>query len=209
MLAKDIIIMSESENDANDHSNSNECTICMQTVNEEEVVTLPCGHRFHGACLAPWLWENRSCPNCRHAPNEDDNTESLSLNRIIDAIRESRRTRSQHLQRGLRRSNATNACSAQRRNARLYRKWKQKMVETRKLLHVVSRRDRDERKQLRNTQNLLYKEYILQYNKNNKDFKERNRPNQLEISRINRNISRQQRTVRWYEDLLISDGNEP
>ena len=47
-----------------------ECSICMETLTPSaetarNCATLPsCGHVFHRACIAPWLWKN-SCPMCR------------------------------------------------------------------------------------------------------------------------------------------------
>ncbi|KAL4714714.1 hypothetical protein ACJJTC_002573 [Scirpophaga incertulas] len=43
-----------------------ECSICVDVVlREQDVVMLPCTHRFHAACIAPWLAEQHTCPNCR------------------------------------------------------------------------------------------------------------------------------------------------
>lgn len=41
------------------------CPICMD---DDEVAwkeTKPCGHRFHGRCVEPWLKAKGSCPMCR------------------------------------------------------------------------------------------------------------------------------------------------
>lgn len=50
-----------------------QCSVCMDSLMAdrsaaepaEEVVSLPCGHVFHVACLEPWLETNTNCPTCR------------------------------------------------------------------------------------------------------------------------------------------------
>ncbi|XP_068625883.1 uncharacterized protein [Battus philenor] len=43
-----------------------ECTICFELMQtSQEVMYLPCTHRFHQACILPWLQEQQTCPNCR------------------------------------------------------------------------------------------------------------------------------------------------
>ncbi|KAK4616272.1 hypothetical protein CLAFUW4_10351 [Fulvia fulva] len=44
-----------------------DCVVCKDIFNENDpVVELPCGHRFHCDCLAPWLDQgNKTCPTCR------------------------------------------------------------------------------------------------------------------------------------------------
>jgi len=42
------------------------CAVCYDTFSDgDEVTVLPCAHRYHAACVAPWLLKNNSCPNCR------------------------------------------------------------------------------------------------------------------------------------------------
>jgi len=43
----------------------NECTICLSELNNDICKVSPCSHRFHCACLEPWLRTNNSCPTCR------------------------------------------------------------------------------------------------------------------------------------------------
>ena len=44
-----------------------QCTICrMEFEKGDSLRTLPCKHRFHGECLAPWLKDNKCCPVCKH-----------------------------------------------------------------------------------------------------------------------------------------------
>ncbi|KAL9242068.1 hypothetical protein vseg_016107 [Gypsophila vaccaria] len=43
-----------------------ECSICLENfVEGNDLVSLPCGHRFHTLCLSPWLKTCGECPYCR------------------------------------------------------------------------------------------------------------------------------------------------
>ncbi|CAK1587853.1 unnamed protein product [Parnassius mnemosyne] len=43
-----------------------ECSICFEVMlRDQELMTLPCTHHFHQACILPWLQEQGTCPNCR------------------------------------------------------------------------------------------------------------------------------------------------
>ncbi|KAK9044261.1 hypothetical protein V6N11_072574 [Hibiscus sabdariffa] len=47
---------------------SRDCSICLESFGEEDVLTrLPCGHRFHFACLDPWVRTCGDCPYCRRS----------------------------------------------------------------------------------------------------------------------------------------------
>ena len=44
------------------------CTICLCELcsdNNNQVVSLPCNHQFHSACINQAFHHNRSCPLCR------------------------------------------------------------------------------------------------------------------------------------------------
>lgn len=44
------------------------CGICLDDLDADGLKTpvrLPCGHAFHGQCIAGWLLEGRTCPMCR------------------------------------------------------------------------------------------------------------------------------------------------
>ncbi|EAY74412.1 hypothetical protein OsI_02300 [Oryza sativa Indica Group] len=44
------------------------CGICLDDLDADGLTTpvrLPCGHAFHGQCIAGWLLEGRTCPMCR------------------------------------------------------------------------------------------------------------------------------------------------
>lgn len=45
------------------------CVVCIDAFADgNAVVTLPCGHNFHEACVLPWLREKSSlCPLCKHS----------------------------------------------------------------------------------------------------------------------------------------------
>ena len=43
-----------------------DCCICMCDYEVgNEVITMPCGHKFHESCLTQWLKSNHTCPVCR------------------------------------------------------------------------------------------------------------------------------------------------
>ena len=51
--------------DFNEHE---ECTICLETFNEDDKVTpLPCDtrHYFHSHCIESWFRRNNYCPLCK------------------------------------------------------------------------------------------------------------------------------------------------
>lgn len=42
------------------------CAICLEGVQKEQVVmNLSCSHKYHSACLLPWLAAHPHCPYCR------------------------------------------------------------------------------------------------------------------------------------------------
>ncbi|XP_051119136.1 E3 ubiquitin-protein ligase CIP8-like [Andrographis paniculata] len=49
------------------------CAICKDDfVVGEKATQMPCGHRFHGGCIFPWLRIRNTCPVCRHELPTDD-----------------------------------------------------------------------------------------------------------------------------------------
>ncbi|XP_022946687.1 probable E3 ubiquitin-protein ligase RHY1A [Cucurbita moschata] len=47
-------------------SEQEECAVCLEGFRAgEPLVHLPCAHKFHSACLVPWLQTNAHCPCCR------------------------------------------------------------------------------------------------------------------------------------------------
>ncbi|KAF9621689.1 hypothetical protein IFM89_026582 [Coptis chinensis] len=43
-----------------------ECSICLDRLHEgDDLICLPCKHKFHSGCLYPWVRTCGDCPNCR------------------------------------------------------------------------------------------------------------------------------------------------
>ncbi|XP_057515652.1 probable E3 ubiquitin-protein ligase RHY1A [Amaranthus tricolor] len=43
-----------------------ECAVCLDEFKVgDNLLNLPCAHRFHSTCLVPWLHNNAHCPCCR------------------------------------------------------------------------------------------------------------------------------------------------
>lgn len=49
------------------------CSICQEDIKEAQrtLVISSCQHGFHESCIAPWLENNNTCPNCRKRILED------------------------------------------------------------------------------------------------------------------------------------------
>jgi small-conductance mechanosensitive channel len=44
-----------------------QCMVCLDNFRAgDQIRILPCLHRFHVACIDPWLRRNCCCPNCNH-----------------------------------------------------------------------------------------------------------------------------------------------
>jgi hypothetical protein len=49
----------------NSSNNSEECSICLEELNQNDKLKLICGHKFHYKCINTWLIKNNRCPICR------------------------------------------------------------------------------------------------------------------------------------------------
>ena len=45
-----------------------DCSICLESFTDgDELIRLPCGHKFHSVCLDPWIRCCGDCPYCRRS----------------------------------------------------------------------------------------------------------------------------------------------
>lgn len=42
------------------------CTICLNSIEKDNVFTTKCNHCFHHKCMMEWLKDNNTCPVCRN-----------------------------------------------------------------------------------------------------------------------------------------------
>ncbi|XP_023225733.1 E3 ubiquitin-protein ligase TRAIP-like [Centruroides sculpturatus] len=73
------------------------CTICSDLFDEiNSIVSTPCGHTFHDACLFQWLGQSKTCPSCRkHVTKKNicklyfesaNGTEELNPNKLQNEV---------------------------------------------------------------------------------------------------------------------------
>ncbi|KAI4313192.1 hypothetical protein L6164_026190 [Bauhinia variegata] len=60
------------------------CAICKDLVDVGDMAKkLPCGHKYHGDCIVPWLGSRNSCPVCRfELPTDDKEYEDGRIKRV-------------------------------------------------------------------------------------------------------------------------------
>ena len=57
---------SASQQAAEVDASERQCTICMTDYSDnEEMLTLPCFHKFHAGCVETWFKSQNWCPICR------------------------------------------------------------------------------------------------------------------------------------------------
>lgn len=63
------------------HVAMDQCSVCLEDNDgRRDEHTLACSHRFHSACLLPWLLAgNRSCPSCRADTNDGSAGPSIPM----------------------------------------------------------------------------------------------------------------------------------
>ena len=64
-----------------------DCSICLDKIEENDIIYLPCNHHFHKSCLLKWMNNDeqnpeRKCPMCRKQPHKN----WLKLNGIKEPI---------------------------------------------------------------------------------------------------------------------------
>jgi hypothetical protein len=83
-------IWKEKERLRNLHFECQECSICLNTINNNNYSILPCGHKFHFNCILFSLQHNDTCPICRIKVNvnfeyEPEYIDNIESNFYIDA----------------------------------------------------------------------------------------------------------------------------
>lgn len=67
-LHMEVYSCTETDTEGRVSSASSDCSICLESFMENDVlVSLPCGHRFHSSCLNPWVRTRGDCPYCRRS----------------------------------------------------------------------------------------------------------------------------------------------
>ena len=63
------------------------CVICLDVMDvPAAIVTLDCGHKFHGACIVKNMYTSTRCPVCRNDPDEDDQPHGRDLAGPVDVV---------------------------------------------------------------------------------------------------------------------------
>ena len=57
-----------------------ECPICMNNIDQNSLITTPCGHKFHRVCLSEWKATNNTCPICRKSLEQSANNNENNHN---------------------------------------------------------------------------------------------------------------------------------
>lgn len=73
-------IWKEKERLRNLHFECEECSICLNIINNNNYSILPCGHKFHFNCIHSSLQYNDTCPICRIKVNVNINFEESEQN---------------------------------------------------------------------------------------------------------------------------------
>ena len=62
-----------------------DCSICLDQIQEGQLdsVLEVCNHRFHRACLDPWMENHSTCPNCRGPIRNDQELVQLQHQREL------------------------------------------------------------------------------------------------------------------------------
>ncbi|KAK6916350.1 Zinc finger, RING-type [Dillenia turbinata] len=65
-LCVEIFNDTDKDNEEPNSRASQECSICLESfIKCDELICLPCEHRFHSRCLLPWVRVCGDCPYCR------------------------------------------------------------------------------------------------------------------------------------------------
>ena len=183
------------------------CTVCMAGFDDDgERVTLPCGHGFHGKCIVPWLWQTRSCPNCRERPEgEPDEGEIpyVPLAELLRTMRDQSRRNREQLTRALRHARRADAPPALTRARALRAKWRAARCEASREIATLERRLVDERRKMREEYALLREHWRDASNRIHGEFKTRTRPINQELARLRRRRRAAETHAETYEQRMV------
>lgn len=182
------------------------CTICVEEIASDDIVTLPCGHPFHGRCLAPWLWQNQSCPNCREHPENPDTTGpgvTIPLHELWRTLRESERRSRNDFVRAVRLARAANAPLSCKRAYDMRVKWRMVAAAEARQMHAAQKRVSDESRWLRKEYARMREEWQAESTRIAREFRARVRPIKQELTRHRGKRSRAEQRVARYQRRLI------
>lgn len=67
-LPVEVFCVSEESDEQHVSRGSRECSICLESfLVGDQLICLPCGHRYHFCCLDPWVRTCADCPYCRRS----------------------------------------------------------------------------------------------------------------------------------------------
>ena len=186
------------------------CSICLCELDDDEHRTnLPCGHAFHARCLATWLWQSRTCPTCRHAPEGQEAetghvvnvTESLAT--LLTNLRQQTEMNRQMRSRAVQAARATSANPDLVRAAGYYRKWRDQAATLRAELKTINRTIRDKKTRDRAALRKMEAEHRAALRTAAVEQRAANRADFAEASALKLKLSRAEHRIRTHERKLI------
>ncbi|KAL1564527.1 putative E3 ubiquitin-protein ligase RHY1A isoform X1 [Salvia divinorum] len=67
-LSVEVFCVAEESDEKHVSRASRECSICLESfLMGDQLICLPCGHRYHFCCLEPWVRTCADCPYCRRS----------------------------------------------------------------------------------------------------------------------------------------------
>ncbi len=71
--------------------NENQCSICLEEMDEHSIFELECKHTFHTKCIVGWFrtTDKKTCPMCRDNPNKEKETDlQQDVEQLFDLLHE-------------------------------------------------------------------------------------------------------------------------
>ena len=180
------------------------CTICVSEIEENDEVALPCGHKFHGRCLAPWLWRTRNCPNCREEPDTPESGPRIQLHDFLRNMREAERQHRNHVARATRHAQASNAPVALVQTKRLCDKWKHEALEQGRKIKMIETQVKLETRRLRQEYARMREEWRTESNRVAREHRMRLHPLSKDLTRHRQRRRLANNNVRRYQERLVT-----